>query len=253
MVINLKYPQPLSLSWRRAHGFAYLIGGVTFLIGSIMYFPAVSDYVAGGWCFTIGSFTFLFADLFEWWMNNRVGCFMDAAYRKDYEEKCTEGMRPANTTGGMWDRAVNGVNFFYSALGSFLYLWGSIYFIPSLNVIVQGTWIFIFGSVIIFTSQSWKLSRYTWSDDYPAAGVDLGACIGGLFYLLGSIMFLPAEDSTDVATMAAATLFTMGGLCFFLSGVFMEYRYFCAPGHEGEFCGDVAELEDASNPMKGGV
>lgn len=52
---NNKYPQPLTLIWRINHTIAYLLGGITFLLGSIQYLPSYSNYVLGGWLFTIGS------------------------------------------------------------------------------------------------------------------------------------------------------------------------------------------------------
>jgi hypothetical protein len=47
-------------------------------------------------------------------------------------------------------RAELGINFICSVTGSFLYLIGSIYFIPATNCIVIGIWGFIIGSIVIF-------------------------------------------------------------------------------------------------------
>ena len=66
-----KYPQPLTLGWRVNHVIAYLIGGISFFIASFYYFPWINGYSVGGWLFTIGSASFLYADLNEWWKNNR--------------------------------------------------------------------------------------------------------------------------------------------------------------------------------------
>lgn len=59
----------------------------------------------------------------------------------------------------MYKRAEMGINFFFSVIGSTLYLLGSIFFIPSTNKIVLGEWLFIYGSLIIFFSQLWKNYR----------------------------------------------------------------------------------------------
>lgn len=53
--VSYKYPQPLSLVWRINHTIAYLIGGITFLYGSIQYLPWINNFTLGGWLFTIGS------------------------------------------------------------------------------------------------------------------------------------------------------------------------------------------------------
>ena len=71
-VEHRKYPEPLSLCWRLTHYLNYQTGGVTFLIGSYNYYPDGNVWT-GAWMFLIGGTAFLFADIWEWWMNNRVG------------------------------------------------------------------------------------------------------------------------------------------------------------------------------------
>lgn len=243
-----RYPEPLSLFWRIQHNIPYLIGGVTFLIGSCVYLPDLANYELGGWLFTIGSVGFLYADLSEWWKNNKVGCAFDADYRDDFEAQVGKDCEPANTTIGRYQRAENGINFAYSAFGSFLYLVGSILFIPELGAIVVGTIVFIPGSLVIFTSQMWKLYRagcnpgdgaavkysersFVFSNlahDWSGVQVDLHAGLGGLSYFIGSCMFLPGSGAT---VTAAAVLFICGGTFFTISGLFMIYRYYCTTNY----------------------
>jgi hypothetical protein len=200
------------------------------VLGSIQYFPAVSNFELGGWLFTIGSAGFLIADLLEWWYF-RVGCMFDSEY-----------FHP-NRHIPFFSRAEVGLNFFFSAIGSALYLIGSIDFIPSFNAIVEGSWIFIFGSSVIFLSQLWKVIRTLKTDptdvsdltmklsnacvDLPAFGVDVFAGLGGLAYCIGSTMFLPHFDTNGAAEYHAAVVFVTGGTFFLLSGIFLAYRYFC--------------------------
>lgn len=228
---NMKtYPEPLTLTWRRFHGVTYMIGGVTFLIGSTEYLPTLSGYLIGGWMFTIGSACFLAADLFEWWKNNRIGCCFDDGYEESFEQYNAKVFtQPKNTPEGRWQRAENGYNFALSALGSFLYLVGSVMFIPELNTMVPATWVFIFGSIVISVSQTWKLvrSRQQWTVDPWASGVDAFAGLGGLSYFAGSIYFLPQIDISTGMTWAAARWFVAGGCFYAFSGVCMCYRYFC--------------------------
>lgn len=236
------YPKPLSLLWRICHSFAYMVGGSTFLLGSLQYFPIINNLVFGGWLFTIGSTGFLIADALEWWTNNRVGCFAYDTYEESFEEVMEERFDDKRTWAGKYQRVENGLNFFASMIGSLLYLIGSIMFIPALNEIVLGSWIFIWGSSFIFLSQAWKVYRAAcfnkepkdktfrvanWKHDLPGFFVDLFAGLGGGAYFVGSFTFLPQYDLNDHDTNVAASWFTAGGTCFFLSAVNMWYRYYC--------------------------
>ncbi len=232
------FPEALSLEWRFTHNIAYLIGGLTYTLGSICYFPDLLDETSGAVLFTVGSLAFVFADAFELFKNNHVGCWNYKQYEKSYEDKVGKYIHyPADTCLGGYFRAENGINFALSVTGSFFYLVGSILFFPQLDIL-DGTIVFIFASLIVVLSQSWKLYRAAYniedqtfnlmnfSRDLPAVGIDTGAGLGGLFYAIGSIYFLPAYDISNAVETTAAIWFILGGLAFTASGGFMMYRYF---------------------------
>jgi YrhK-like protein len=237
-----KYPEPLSLSWRIHHWIGYMIGGIGFIIGSIVYLPSYTNYSIGAWAYLIGSIGFLNADLLEWWKNNRVGCFMDQNQRRSFEVVEGQYMEPQSTFIGRFQRAENGLNFFFSAIGSTFYVIGSILIIPRFNESVKGTEVYIYGSAIITLSQSWKLYRAgcknllnpmdkrfsikNWGNDWPGFYVDAYAGLGGFAYLVGSIYFLPSIDVDNTITWIGAIWFNIGGIFFTLSGLYMFYRYF---------------------------
>ncbi len=239
--------RPQSPLWRLFHGTHYMIGGLTFISGSCMYFPSVynnysSALSIGGWLFTIGSFFFLLADLQEWWYY-RVGCCFDRKYQSILESQNVNRFRhPRGTLSGRYERAEVGINFFASACGSALYLAGSILFIPVFkNELVLGEWFFIIGSTFIYVSQAWKVYRAACTNlndphnhrfrlsnllnDIPALGVDGFAGLGGVFYFIGTIFFLPSLNKTDSDAVRSAVLFVFGGTCFTLSGFFLQYRH----------------------------
>ena len=233
--------RPQSHLWRLVHGTHYMIGGITFITGSCMYFPSVyntypSALSAGGWLFTVGSFFFLLADLQEWWYY-RVGCCFDQKYRSAMElQNAHRFPHSSDTFQGRYERAEVGINFFFSACGSALYLAGSILFIPTFkDQLVLGEWLFIIGSSFIYISQAWKVyrsgctslqdRRFHFSNllkDLPALGVDAFAGIGGIFYFFGTIFFLPSLNKTNSDAIRSAILFVCGGTCFTLSGFFLR-------------------------------
>ena len=183
-----KFPQPLTLPWRLRHGSMYLLGGIMFVIGSFQYFTFSwsGNYLLAGITFVIGGTAFLYADLSgyfhhhnyyfkilslsEWWLNNRVGCFYYNYYKDDYEKQISNIYDSEDTFYGKYRRAENGMNFAFSAFGSFLYFVGGFLFLPATNGTLLGTQFFIYGSAIIFLSQSWKL--YRWGSITPDAPND---------------------------------------------------------------------------------
>lgn len=217
-------------TWKLFHGISYLIGGITFVLGSFCYYPFISPYVngdvVGGWLYTIGSLSFLIADLKEW-NHFKLGCIGQPNNEK------------VSTWKSYLTRAQVGINFFLSACGSLLYLLGSIFFIPATNNLTLGELLFIYGSIVIFLSQLWKCLRTSFycedlsnckfnldniKEDLPGFLVDVFAGLGGLSYAIGTYDFMVAVTSDDL--LDAVNLFVIGGLNFFLSGICMQYRYF---------------------------
>jgi hypothetical protein len=242
--------RPHSLVWRFIHGIHYLMGGVTFIIGSCMYFPNVYQnhsraLAVGGWLFTIGSVCFLVADLQEWWYH-RVGCICDGRYRPTLEHHSeTLFALPSNTLLGRYRRAKKGINSIVSLFGSALYLAGSILFIPTFeNELFLGGLFFIIGSAAIFVSQSWKVYRSGCTDvsdrlnrrfrfvnlfnDPLVLGIDFFGGLGGLVYFIGTILFLADLNTTDTDGVRAAIVFVCGGVSFTLAGILLHFHYYCA-------------------------
>jgi hypothetical protein len=122
--------------WKTLHASNYLFGGSTFLLGSIILFPLLGPYFddvasVSAWLYTLGSTTFLLADIIEW---------------KHYSTPCCKYVNLS-------------LNFFVSILGSLLYLTGSICIIPKINLIEWGGLQFEIASSFVIISQIWKLYR----------------------------------------------------------------------------------------------
>jgi hypothetical protein len=66
-----------SIRWRIWHNLIFLVGGITFLFGSLVYLPSlepkINKDVMSGWLYTIGSTAFLLGDFTEW-CHYRYGC-----------------------------------------------------------------------------------------------------------------------------------------------------------------------------------
>ena len=248
-----EYPEKLTIGWRLAHSIPFAVAGILFFVGSFCYYPR-GDMAIGGIIFVIGGAAFLFADTWEWWKNNRVGCIYYEEYHLAYERSIKHlNWDPEDTDLGKLQRAENGLNFTLSIFGSFLYFLGAFFFLPPYTYVLEGIWIFITGSAIIVIAQTWKVYRNFYvpceenlvqKADWSATTVDILAGLGGFSYFFGSILFLPWIDIDDAATILAANWFSLGGLFYASSGVFLLIRYFC---YDSPLYSDSDDLREITN------
>jgi YrhK-like protein len=197
--------------WRIFHALGFATGGTTFIAGTAMYWlPAdnAAAALAGGILYTIGSAGFLSVDVLE------AFTFKECPLRG---------------------------NILMSAAGSTCYILGSIGFLPEIlnNSNLLGVWGFILGSALIFVSQCWKVARLSagpngWpslkaalanKDVATAIGVEAGACLGALFFLIGTIIY-GRPDATDGMINTAIWLWMVGSVAFTTGAAFLSWRHF---------------------------
>jgi len=236
------YLRPLSFAFRLRHSLLCIFGGMCFLLGSYQYMPWVENEVAGGWLFTVGSMCFFCADFQNWWNNNRVGCAFDSEFRDDYEAAVGHGFLPATTLLGQFQRAENGLNYFMTTVGSLMYFIGCVMFLPRLHAIVAGDIVFIPGSLVLMSAESWKIVRagckdanntadknFKWSNlvaSWTSVLSDALLGTGAVLFLIGSIFFLPSNEHDESDLIRAVSIFIAGSVLFTMSGLVLFYRYF---------------------------
>lgn len=206
--------------WRTLHGSCFLLGGTTFIAGSVLYFyPAMENALLwSGLLYILGSLGFLAVDLLEFFTY-------------------TDNSNLLRT------------NISLSAVGSTFYVIGSIGFLPSVaeaNKII-GPWGFIIGSAVIATSQSWKVIRIIRDDRADsgrpgsaghgrrwkplrscaktAIGVEADAGLGALMFLIGTIMYVARTPEGGYLT-AIIWIWVLGSVFFTVGAFFLNYRHF---------------------------
>ncbi|GLC65077.1 hypothetical protein PLESTF_000244100 [Pleodorina starrii] len=197
-------------SWRIFHALSFLIGGTTFIAGTVcLFYPGWEWWSAA--LYTLGSCGFLAVDVQEFF-----------------------------TFSGALLRA----NIAMSLTGSFLYVVGSVGFFPVVFAWwpVVGVWGFILGSAVIGTSQALKTYRigaantsghfslrhlFTDPDAATAAGVEAGAGVGAWCFFFGTGLFNrgPLEGPDSVMTAVLWT-WVAGSCCFTVGSLFLAYRHF---------------------------
>src|SRR5690625_2162654 len=127
-LVNDDETAPSHKRWETTSAISYEVGGVTFVLGSVCYFPAMSAYFAlGGWLFLVGSILYLlvtgheFLEVRKYWRKHPTDTFAD--HIEHIAATCYVS-------------------------GSLLFTVGSACFLPSLDATVLGVWLFIIGSVL---------------------------------------------------------------------------------------------------------
>ena len=213
--------------WRLLHYGGFCVGGITFLIGTVLYYPAIHDTAQGNdsgvvtlsvitaWLYTIGSAGFLFVDVQE---------FITFT-----------------------DDVILRINISCSMIGSFFYLVGSAGFLPIFYnwCPLIGIIGFLAGSLFIGCSQTWKLVRILRIPDevgvapaiaslqrLNAACVEGGAMVGGFSFLIGTSFFWkgPVEGDTECLVTCnnyelVLALWVLGSLAFTFGGLSLAYRH----------------------------
>jgi hypothetical protein len=131
-----------------------------------------------------------------------------------------------------------GVGYLTSATGNLLYLLGSIYFIPATNNIELSEIMFIDGSAFTVLAQAWKYSRTCMTppersicddikSDLMGFLADMFDGLGGLLYLIGTVIYMKSQTVEDGEYLAAVIIYTLGGLAFLASTLILQKIYFC--------------------------
>ena len=191
--------------WKATHACGFFVGGTTFIAGTACYFyPAwEAGALVAGILYTVGSCGFLYVDVLEYftytdepWLRTNISC---------------------------------------SAIGSLLYVIGSIGYIPAVYAMTAliGEYGFIFGSLFIGCSQTWKVCRLSLVDGgacgtlptITAIGVEAGAGIGAWCFFVGTIMYVHGP------LMGAfydhiLWVWICGSIAFTVGSLFLSYRHF---------------------------
>lgn len=196
-------------AWETFGAFSYKLGGLTFVAGSVFFFPALSRYlVVGDWLFFAGSLLYLLVtghDLLEvikYWRQHNTDTFADY---------------------------IEFVAAWSYVLGSALFVVGSLCFLPA-EAAVLGAWLFIIGSVLFVIGGLVNILQvveapsliYMQLFNFTVALFVTGSAL----FAVASIPYLwqLAEPAENRITAFAAAQFLFASVLFFIGGVAIYYR-----------------------------
>ena len=226
--------------WRVTHAGAFILGGVTFWIGTWLYYdPADSlgdldQAQLSAWLYIIGSIGFLYVDVEEfftftddYWLRVNIACSVTGSTLVRARANPLSVTRALTSVSG---RARD-------PLRSPQYIIGSVGFLPSVYAWspLVGILGFILGSFFIGSSQIWKVVRIAQgadgncgsADARAATCVEGGACVGGWGFFFGTIVYWIAEDDlAGTVWMAVLAMWIAGSTAFTFGGLSLAYRHF---------------------------
>jgi len=198
--------------WETANAVLYKLGGVIFIVGSILFFPSMEAYAdLGAWVFILGSVIYLAVtghDLFEVWRNART--------RKG----------PAS----VMDRLEYIAALAY-VVGTLLFTFGSFFFLSAVGLFIGGAWCFVIGSLLFVLGATVNVLQIVQAEDFITLQL---MNLTALTFVTGSVLFAVASipylwhvdtpyDREKINTFLAWQ-YVVGSFLFFLGGVFNYWR-----------------------------
>ncbi|NKB42451.1 MAG: hypothetical protein GKR86_15700 [Ilumatobacter sp.] len=197
--------------WESANAILYMLGGVFFICGSILFFPAFEqDSNGGAWIFFAGSLLYL------------VVTGHDALEVTNYRQQ----LKGEPT---IWDRLEMWAAACY-LVGSLLFAAGSILFLSWVGRPEVAAWCFILGSLLFVLGATINVLQIVLASDMRTLQLmnltALNFVTGSVLFAVASVPYLFEFNNThDERTMDAflAAQFLVGSVLFLAGGI-LSYR-----------------------------
>jgi hypothetical protein len=197
--------------WETINAVFYKIGGIVFIVGSILFFPRFEAYAnIGAWTFFIGSLLYLVVtghDLAE------VRRYWRTSHHHD-RDKILE-----------YTAAVSYV------WGTILFVVGSVFFLSYVGWFKAGAWCFVFGSLLFVLGACINVLQIVKSDSITTLQLmnltAVAFVVGSVLFTVASVPYLwDVENTSDRTTLYAflAWQYLIGSVLFFMGGVFNYWR-----------------------------
>lgn len=198
--------------WETINAVVYALGGVIFVIGSVLFFPSLSAYAdLGAWIFVGGSLLYLLVtghDLAE----------------------VARHIRTRTMAKTVWD-----VLEFWAAIsyvvGTLLFTIGSIFFLSQVGLFVAGAWCFVLGSLLFVVGSTINVLQIVLAKDMITLQL---MNLTAIMFVTGSVLFtvasipylfvLDSEADRELVDTFLAWQYVVGSLLFLAGGVFNYWR-----------------------------
>ena len=198
------------LVWERTNAILYNVGGVSFVVGSIFFFPVLGDYEdLGAWIFFAGSILYL------------------VVTGHDMAEVIRHRKSNASRNRGDVFEAIAAVTY---VTGTLAFILGSVFFLSAVGLFVAGAWLFIFGSVLFMLGACVNVLQITEAPsmrDLQLMNLTaISFVVGSVLFIVASVPYLWHLNSAGDRTTLFGFLawqYVVGSGLFLLGGLF-NYR-----------------------------
>ena len=219
-----QYPSALGqrqFEWESINAIIYCLGGVTFIMGSILFLPHFDAFAGwGAWAFIGGSILYLmvtFHDLLE-----------SIQYFRSHQREDSPHI-------------IEFLAAMVYVIGTILFILGSVLFLPSFNRITPAAWCFIIGSLLFVIGAFINILQIIQAGSMHTLQLLNGTAI---CFIVGSVLFLAASIpylfpiGNDIDRILFFTYigweYIIGSTLFFVGGLINCYRAFKVMRHNRE-------------------
>ena len=198
--------------WETINAVLYKLGGLMFVIGSVLFFPYYEAYAdLGAWIFFFGSLLYLVVtghDMVEVWHYWRT-------------------KHHPHTT----DKTLEFIAATAYLVGTVLFTVGSIFFLSALGWVVAGAWCFVIGSALFLIGACVNVTQIVQERSLITLQLmnltAISFIVGSVLFLVASIPYLwTIESAAERETLFSymAWEYEIGSVLFLLGGVYNYSR-----------------------------
>ncbi|MDZ7760685.1 MAG: YrhK family protein [Desulfovermiculus sp.] len=197
--------------WETINAVLYKLGGIVFIVGSILFFPKLHTYKdMGCWTFFLGSLLYLVVtvhDFVEVHFHWRTSGPHDSKSLLEYVAAASY------------------------VLGTVLFTVGSIFFLSQVGWTIAGAWFFVIGSLLFVIGACINVLQIIYSQNLLTLQLlnltAVAFVVGSVLFTVASVPYLwhfkSAYDS-KILDAFLAWQYLVGSLLFFTGGVFNYWR-----------------------------
>ena len=196
--------------WETINAVVYKIGGVVFIVGSVLFFPRFEAYAnIGAWAFFFGSLLYLVV----------TGHDMAEAVR--YRRRI---VRPTLASD------VELVAAAAYLIGTILFIVGSIFFLSQVGWVIAGAWCFVIGSLMFLLGAGINVLQIVQAKSVKTLQLmnltAVSFVVGSVLFTVASVPYLWSVAPEDRETLYGflAWQYLIGSSLFLLGGIFNYWR-----------------------------